>query len=315
VRIPTAKGHIDTADMGFTLMHEHLFVRWDGIEQNYPQLWDRQREIEGAIRKLHEVHGLGVRTLVDLTVIGGLGRDVSMIREVAERTPVNIIVATGCYYVVPPFLGRQSVDETATLFVSDIEAGIAGSGVRAAVIKCATEEAAVSPLNEHVLRACARAQRRTGVPLYTHSNPHHRNGLLQWRIFEGEGVKPSAVVIGHSGDTEDLDYVRQLVSKGVWIGYDRFGLDSLQPLEPSLDRLAALIGEGYADRIVISHDYCATLHKSRDEAERLRERPNWRYTLIPEVVLPALRRRGVSEENIHRLTVENPRRVFEEAAA
>jgi len=164
----------DTELLGFTLMHGHVFSRSPGVFENWPHLWDGEAEIERAAETFRELKANGVDTIVDLTTVD-LGRDVSMVREVAERVELNIIVCTGVWRRPPRYFERRNPDPIADLFVKDVEDGIAGTGVRAAIIKLATEPT-VDELNETMLRAGARAHRRTGVPISTHTDAKSRSG-------------------------------------------------------------------------------------------------------------------------------------------
>jgi phosphotriesterase-related protein len=211
----TARGAIDTADLGVTLMHEHVFIMTSEIFQNYPEGWgDESKRIDDAIARLNELKSRGVDTIVDLTVVG-LGRYIPRIARIAGQTDLNIIVATGLFtYNDVPFYFHYRGPGTALgghymtdMFVRDIEQGIADTGVKAAILKCATDEPGVTPGVERVLRAVAQAHRHTGVPISTHTHAGTRRGLEQQRIFTEEGVDLTRVVIGHSGDTTDLDYL------------------------------------------------------------------------------------------------------------
>jgi phosphotriesterase-related protein len=134
----------------------------------------------------------------------------------------------------------------ADAFVHDIEEGIQGTQVRAAVIKCATDAPGVTPGVEKVLRASARAHLRTGVPITTHTQASTKRGLEQQDIFAAEGVDLSRVIIGHSGDSEDLDYLTTLVDRGSYIGMDRFGLEGILSTEKRVAVIARLCEMGYA---------------------------------------------------------------------
>ena len=149
-----------------------------------------------------DLHKRGIRTIVDLTTVD-LGRDIDLIAAVAKRSPVRVIVATGVWWMPQRYFTAHGVDEVAALFIRDITEGIGASGVKAAIIKCATDTAGVTPVIENVLRAAARAQKATGVPISTHTWAAGRTGDPQQAIFAQEGVDLSRVIIGHSGDSED----------------------------------------------------------------------------------------------------------------
>jgi len=150
------------SDLGVTLMHEHVFLMTTEIIQNYPEDWGdgAQREVD-AIARLDELKSKGVDTIVDLTVIG-IGRYIPRIVRIAQRTELNIVVATGLYTYNDLPIRFHHLGPGATLggpeimtemFVRDIEHGIADTGVRAAILKCATDEPGVTPGVERVLRA------------------------------------------------------------------------------------------------------------------------------------------------------------------
>ena len=310
-QVETVRGPIDTSELGFTLMHEHVFVLSQGVPENFPSVWDEAAERENARERLRELAGLGVQTIVDLTVMG-LGRDVVRVREVLGGTPLHVIVATGLYTYneVPPYFANRDADAMAELFIKDITQGIQGSGIKAGILKCATDEPGVTPGVEKVLRAVARAHRRTGVPISTHTHAGTRRGLEQQDIFEQEGVDLSRVVIGHSGDSEDLEYLETLMKRGSFIGMDRFGVDVILPTDKRVATIAALCERGYAGQMVLSHDASCYIDWFPREALQAAV-PNWHFRHITEEVLPALRQAGVTEEQVRQMTVDNPRRIFE----
>jgi phosphotriesterase-related protein len=167
----------------------------------------------------------------------------------------------------------------------------------------------MTPGVERVLRAVAHAHRETGAPISTHTDAPTRRGLEQQAVFREEGVDLSRVVIGHSGDTTDLDYLREVMEAGSFIGMDRFGLDLMLPFEDRVATVAALCAEGYAERMVLSHDASCFTHNF--DVEKKRELlPRWVYTHLHDDVLPALRERGVTDAQIEQMLVHNPRRIL-----
>jgi phosphotriesterase-related protein len=196
------------------------------------------------------------------------------------------------------------------MFVEDLTTGIAGTGVKAAFLKCATDEQGITPGVERVLRAVGKAHAATGAPIMTHSHAVSRNGLLQQDVLESEGVDLRRVLIGHSGDTTDLGYLTEVADRGSLLGMDRFGLDLLLPFEERVATVAALCERGYAGSVVLSHDAsCYIDWLPREQLPVLT--PNWHYLHITSDVLPALRARGVSEDDLTTMLVGNPRRFFE----
>jgi len=318
-QVNTVRGPIDTSQLGTTLMHEHVFVLSPDILQNYPEVWGAEdRRVADAITRLNDLKAGGVDSIVDLTVIG-LGRYIPRIARIAAATELNIVVATGVYTYndVPMYFhfsgpgtlldGPEPMTE---LFVRDIEHGIADTDVKAAMLKCATDEPGVTPGVERVLRAVAQAHRRTGVPISTHTHAATRRGLEQQRIFTEEGVDLTRVVIGHCGDTTDIDYLEQLIANGSYIGMDRFGLDPYLPFEDRVNTVARMCERGHAAKMVLSHDAACFMDWLPEETVPV-ALPNWHYLHIRNDVLPALKERGVTDDQIHTMLVANPARIFE----
>ena len=307
--VETALGSATTSDLGPTLMHEHIVTRSPGVMENWPHLFDRPGILAIAERKMTDLYNRGIRTIVDLTTVD-LGRDIGLIVDVARRSQVKVIVATGVWWMPQRYFNVHGVDHVAGLFVKDITEGIGDSGVKAGIIKCATDTAGVTPVIENVLRAAARAQKATGVPISTHTWAAGRSGEAQQAIFAQEGVDLSRVIIGHSGDSEDLGYLKGLMERGSTIGMDRFGLDQLLPTEKRVAVVARLCADGYAGKMVLSHDAnCWSDMISEDDKRRTR--PKWSYIHISDDILPALRKAGVTEDQIDQMLVRNPRAIFE----
>jgi phosphotriesterase-related protein len=308
--VATMRGEVAPEQLGPTLMHEHVFVVNPEVAGNFPTGWDEQAAVAGAVARLGELHAAGVATIVDLTVVG-LGRDIPRLQRVAAATPLQIVVATGLYTFndLPMYFAFRKTDVMTDYFVGDIEKGIAGTGVRAGILKCATDEAGVTRGVERVLRAVARAQRQTGVPISTHTHARSERGLDQQRIFSEEGVDLTRVVIGHSGDTTDLRYLEAVAGAGSFLGMDRFGLDMFCGFEDRVATVAALCRRGLAGQIVLSHDAgCHTDAFDPDAREQVA--PNWHHLHITRDVVPALRARGVTDEQLDQMLIDNPRRIF-----
>lgn len=199
------------------------------------------------------------------------------------------------------------------MFVRDIREGIGDTGVRAAFLKCVVEERGLTPDQTRVQKAICATHRETGVPITVHTNAAHRTGRQAMELYAREGVDLTKVVIGHAGDSNDLDYLKWIMDQGATIGCDRFGLDLFNPTDQRVATIAALCAQGYADRIVLAHDAaCYMDFFSGDAAQQAlaTTAPNWHYLHISEDVLPALREQGVTDDQISTMLVDNPRRYF-----
>lgn len=315
--IPTASGSIELADMGRTLVHEHVFVLGEEYRNNYQYDWDEEAMVAKAVSDLDELHGLGIDTIMDPTVLG-LGRYIPRIKKIADQTALNIVVATGLYtfndiphqfHYQGPGLLFDVPEPLTDLFIHDLREGIADTGVRAAFLKCAIDEPGLTPGVERAMRAVAQASRETGAPITVHTHADTKSGLVAQRVFSEEGVDLAKVIIGHSGDTDDVDYLSELASAGSMLGMDRFGLDVFLPMQARVDTIAELVKRGFVDNIVISHDSSCFIDFF-DPADREQLVPNWNYCHISNDVLPALFEAGLDDADIESILVKNPARHF-----
>ncbi|WP_029089756.1 phosphotriesterase family protein [Brevibacterium album] len=316
--VQTVTGPVDSAELGRTLAHEHVFVLGEEYRINYQDDWDEDAMVAKAVEDLGELQALGIDTILDPTVIG-LGRYIPRIQRIAEQVDLTIVAATGLYtYNEVPFQFHYSgpgllfdqPEPLTELFVRDLTEGIADTGVRAAFLKCAIEQQGLTPGVERVMRAVAQAHVRTGAPITVHTNPHTRSGLVAQQVLREEGADLTKVVIGHSGDSTDLDYLKELADAGSLLGMDRFGLNVLLPFEERVDTVAKLAEAGYAESMVLAHDASCFIDWFDPEAKE-QVSPQWNFRHISEDVLPALRQRGVTDEQIETMLVHNIRRYFE----
>lgn len=320
--VETVRGPVAVDELGTTFMHEHVFVLTPDVMRNYgEQWWDEEERVTDAIAKLRELKERGVDTIVDPTVVG-LGRDIPRVARINAEVDLNIVVATGLYTFdeIPHFFHYRGPEtllggpELMTeMFVKDIREGIGDTGIKAAFLKGVVEERGLTPDQTRVQRAIAETHRETGVPITVHTNSGHRTGLVALEFYAKEGVDLTKVVVGHAGDTNDLEYLRRIMDQGATIGCDRFGLDLFNPTADRVATIATLCGAGYADRIVLSHDaacYMDFFSGEAGQAALAAAAPNWHYRHITDDVLPALREAGVTEEQITTMLVDNPRRYF-----
>ena len=311
--INTVLGPVEAADLGYTLSHEHVGTNAAGLRHTYPEFIDRAGIIEQSTAALKAAYAEGLRTIVDVSTFD-LGRDIGMIAQVARQSGVNIVVATGNHLAVPRPFGDVSPDVIAPMYVREIEEGIEDSGVKAAVIKVASDRGGITPPQEVVLRAAARAHLQTGAPISTHTWSPDRVGEQQVAILEEEGADLNRVYIGHSNDDTDLDYLLGLLNKGVWLGLDRYPggrVPGTPDWEQRTEVAKRLMDAGYTHRIMLSHDYSVpkARHGAEVQEERRRANPDG-YNFISRMVLPRLRELGATEGDIQQIMVENPRRFF-----
>jgi phosphotriesterase-related protein len=310
--VETVNGPVDVGELGLTLIHEHFRVIDEAGRMQFPHLYDEQGEWDAAISDATAVKRHGVETVVEPSAMFH-SRDAAFSKRVADESGLNIVLATGVYTYdhLPQVLANRDEDAIAGIFVHEIDNGIQGTGVKAAFIKCAADAPGITPTIEKIHRAAARASLQTGRPIMAHSRPASGTGLEQMRIFEEEGVDAAKVQIAHTGDTDDLDYIDRLLDTGCWIGMDRYGLDIFLPTDRRNATVLALLEKGRADRMFLSQDYCSTIDWFPLEVQeylKANEVPNWSMTFLFEEVIPELQERGMTDDQVNQMMVENPKR-------
>lgn len=318
--VPALAGDIDVNDLGVVLMHEHVFIRTESMQWGWPGFggWDTETEVTAARERLRGLVQAGVSTILDMTV-PGLGRDPALVARAVEGTGLQVLLATGFYtydHLPLPFHLRgpgKVLDGDdrllESLFERDLTVGIGDTGIRAAVLKLVTDEPGITPDIERLAHVVASVHARTGAPICTHAHAPSRRGLDQQHVLSSRGVDLGRVMVGHSNESTDLDYLQEIIDNGSYLGWDRCGLPLTVPLDAQIDTLAALCERGYANRVMLSHDKSSFMDWFAN-AEIDPVLPDWRYTYIHDGVLPGLRERGVTDDQIEQMLVRNPRDFF-----
>ena len=311
--VETVSGPVDADELGTTLIHEHLRFHDEAVANQWPHLYDADEERAQALEAGRAAVDRGVKTIGEPTVMFG-GRDVEFLKRVSDETGLQVVASTGIYTYdyLPHFFANRDADAMAECFAHDIEQGIQGTEVKAGFLKCAADEPGVTEGVEKVHRAVARACASTGAAIMAHSRPASQTAFRQIEVFEEEGVDLGRVQIAHTGDTDDLDYIERVLEKGVFIGMDRYGLELFLPMDKRNATVTALLERGYADRMFLSQDFCATIDWFPEEAEEQMIEAglvkDWSMTLLFEQVIPTLREAGMTDEQLDTMLVENPKR-------
>jgi phosphotriesterase-related protein len=320
--VQTVRGPIDSSRLGRVLIHEHVFLMNTEYTYNYRPDFFEDGTIRQAAAKLDALKAAGIDTIIDLTVLG-LGRHIQSLAKVAQLTDVNIVCSTGAYTfneVPAPFsfygpgLLCDAPEPMIEHFVRDIREGIAGTGVKAGELKCAIDMPGLTPGVERVMRAVARTHLMTGVPITVHTAPQAETGLIAQRVLAEEGVNLEDVVIGHCGDSTDLDYLMKIADQGSILGMDRFGVNFTITMQQRVDTIAQLVKRGYVDQLTLSHDCCCWSDFFPSVAEYAKAMPQHNYLHIHNDVIPALLDAGVTQAQIDTMFIDNPRRHFEGTA-
>jgi phosphotriesterase-related protein len=311
--VETVRGPIRPEQLGPALLHEHIFIASPEGVLNHNHTWgdpwwDEELRVADAVTKLHEVHDLGIRTLVDPTAFG-LSRNVPRIQRVNAQVDLHIVVCTGLYAFleVPAYLKYRSAENLASIFTREIEVGIDDTGVKAAFLKCAIESYGVVGDLPLILDAVGLTHVETGAPVMVHTNGESQTGRLALEELRTRGVDPTRIVIAHAGDSTDLDYLRHLAGAGAMLGFDRFNTP-FSTDDARVRSIVALIADGYIDRIHLSHD-ASTFNDFMQHNPPFAS-ATLSYTHIHRRVLPKLREAGITDGQIDEMLTANARRFL-----
>jgi phosphotriesterase-related protein len=309
--IETVLGPIDAETLGFTLSHEHVVGGGAQERWYYPWRFDWERTRERASAQLRTVKAEGVDAIIDLTT-PDLGRNVAMLAENARATGVHVIAATGMWRDVPRVFATRDIDESAAIFIREIEVGVDDTGIKAGAIKVANDEEGISEAHERVLRAAARASIRTGCPISTHHWARGEQGREQLRIFQEEGLPAHQICIGHSADTTDADYLEALLREGAYLSMDRYpGRPGRPNWQERNATVKELVDRGWANRLMLGHDASASRAVPAGDAEPPSDGYNPDGLLfLTRTGIPALLEAGVAQEAVDEMTREVPRRFL-----
>jgi phosphotriesterase-related protein len=321
-QVQTLRGPIDSSTLGRVLIHEHIFLMDMEYTYNYRPDFFADETITKAAARLNALKATGIDTIIDLTVLG-LGRHVPSLIKVAPLTDLNIVISTGLYTFdeVPgpfayhgPGLLLDAPEPMVDLFVRDITEGVGGSAIKAGMLKCAIDLPGLRPGVERVLRAVARANVLTGTPITVHTAPQVETGLIVQHVLAEEGVNLEDVIIGHCGDSKEVDYLMKLADKGSLLGMDRFGVEFAITMEERVATIAQMVKRGYVGQMALSHDCCAWSDFFPQVEDYHRAMPRHHYLHIHDEVIPALLEAGVSQRDLDTMFIDNPRRHFENVA-
>jgi phosphotriesterase-related protein len=318
--VQTVRGPIDSSKLGFVLPHEHVCASSAGFLQTWPEVFGgRATFIARAVDKLKAVRDTGVETIVDVTT-ADIGRDIRLIEEVSRKSGMQIVACTGHWLMPSLSMAARTVEELTDFFVLEIERGLEGTDIKPGIIKVATDREGVTPFLEKALRAAARASKATGIPVTTHSYAVGRGGEKQADIFREEGLDPARACLGHSDESDDLDYLTGLAKRGHTVGMDHFTSATRDPStapagfiswQRRAETVKKLVDAGFAERIFLSNDWYFGISIAGTGAMQTLEGMNPDGMLfITRKVIPYLKQLGVPDQVIRTITVENPGRFL-----
>jgi len=298
--VMTVTGPVPADQLGLTLMHEHLFLDLT------KDTWTNNNFLTDpdlTLQELQRYKDAGGVTLVDQPH-RGLGRDPLAVKDMAERSGLNIVLGSGWYRepYYEPYLYRWKTDRIAEQITRDVAEGIDDTGVRAGIIgEIGAHFTWISPVEERMLRAAARAQTKTGVTLTLHAT-RAPLGLDQLDILKEEGVDPRRVVVGHAHSYPHHAYHVEVARRGAFLTFDRMGITNEYERQRNVRLICKLLDAGFVKHVMLSQDVC---YKSDLVAYG-----GLGYAFVPVGFAAILREAGVTDEQLHQMLIDNPRRAL-----
>ncbi|NLD60160.1 MAG: hypothetical protein GX647_10950 [Clostridiales bacterium] len=337
--IRTVCGEMRAEEAGLICVHEHLIldmtheavapkteaeralfhggIRMEnlGVLRRNPYLVRTNLEldsVEDAADELRPLIGIGCNLLLDLTSVG-LGRDVRKLRQISERTGLNIACGCGLFVRdsrVGPY-SDWSADAIARWMLREIRDGIEDTGIRPGVIGEIGTSEIIHPLERRSLLAAAAASTETGLPVYVHTYPWNRAGLEAIDLLLERGVPARRICVCHLDVTFDEEYILRALDRGVYVEFDNLGKEFYfeaadgafagGPFETDVSRagmLKKLVERGYAGQLLLANDLCLKAS--------LRKYGGWGYDHLFTNFAPMMRMEGVPGREIERLIRLNP---------
>lgn len=314
--IRTVRGDIVPSQMGVTAPHEHLWCdqgigdkhenfSFPGIHEN---MYMHEKNL--VIKELKGFYAAGGRAIAEMTT-DGWGRDVTILKEISEAVNVHVIAISGTYVedYLPEYFQKMDIDELAEKFANEIMLGVDGTGIRTGLLKTSVSRRVVEGLELKGAKAVARAQKKTGVAITTHTTASSRFeikggniGMYHLDIFEKEGVDLQRVIVGHTDENADIRQLIDVINRGAYVQFDTIGKTHWQLDETRIHLISQLVGKGHEDKILLSTDRC------RVSETKTHGGPGYAHVLND--FIPKARQAGIDEEIINKLLVENPAAIL-----
>ena len=302
-KIITVNGVIAPSELGATLEHEHILVDFSGADNYHPENYNQQEAYERVLPELLKLKAYGIKSFVECTP-NFVGRDVELLKRLADSTGINILTNTGFYGAqsnkfIPKHVLKMTAEEIAQFYIAEFEQGIEGTGIKPGFIKTAVNRQPLSDFHTTLVRAAAIAHKATGLTIMSHTGPAVP-AFQELEILKEEGVAPEAFIWTHASDEKDWNNLVKAAQMGAWVSLDKYGWnkDFLKG-----DVLVYLKEQGVLDKILISHD--AGWYQPTNPDNEFKP-----YTPIFTTLIPNLKTKGFTDAEIDQLLITNPAKAF-----
>ena len=320
-------GPIKPEDLGSTLMHEHITMADWSMRANFgTKVFDEQKVLPHAVKHVKRAKDAGIKTIVEATAINS-GRDVPFIRKVAEESGVNIIASTGLFHDHSPWLVGRDFTDVYELLCDECKNGMAGTNSLPGIVKAAVADEGVDFFIARLLDMLGRVAATNELSIAIHHVVGTKAGPKIIEVLKNAGVKPHHILLLHAGDSNDLEYLKDMLSEGVYIGNDRFGYQAgINSIENRVNTTVKLAEMGYLDRVVLSHDLGAYLAFYEGQDPAIARDLLWEdgigfgfnpkgtpyecggsdFALISNHVVPLMKSAGLTQNDIDQMLIRNP---------
>ena len=286
---------------GYTWVHEHLHIDLSGFKNN---LDCRLYQYDLICQEMKDLRALGVSNIIEMTN-RYMGRNPQFMLDLMRDTGINVVACTGYYQdaFFPEHVAARSVEQLAQEMVDEIVIGIDGTELKAGIIaEIGSSEGVITPLEEKVFIAAARAHIETGRPISTHTS-FSTMGVEQLVLLQAHGVDLSRVTVGHCDLKDNLDNILRMIDLGAYVQFDTIGKNSYYPDENRIGMLHELRNRGLLNRVMLSMDITRRSHLKANGGNG--------YDYLLTTFIPQLRQSGFSQADVDTMLRDNPSQFFQ----
>ena len=286
---------------GYTWVHEHLHIDLSGFKNN---LDCRLDQYDLICQEMKDLRALGVSNIIEMTN-RYMGRNPQFMLDLMRDTGINVVACTGYYQdaFFPEHVAARSVEQLAQEMVDEIVIGIDGTELKAGIIaEIGSSEGVITPLEEKVLIAAARAHIETGRPISTHTS-FSTMGVEQLVLLQAHGVDLSRVTVGHCDLKDNLDNILRMIELGAYVQFDTIGKNNYYPDEKRIAMLHAIRDRGLLSHVMLSMDITRRSHLKANGGNG--------YDYLLTTFIPQLRQSGFSQADVDMMLRDNPSKFFQ----
>ncbi|HGP0312019.1 phosphotriesterase-related protein [Citrobacter freundii] len=286
---------------GYTWVHEHLHIDLSGFKNN---LDCRLDQYDLICQEMKDLRALGVSNIIEMTN-RYMGRNPQFMLDLMRDTGINVVACTGYYQdaFFPEHVAARSVEQLAQEMVDEIVIGIDGTELKAVIIaEIGSSEGVITPLEEKVFIAAARAHIETGRPISTHTS-FSTMGVEQLVLLQAHGVDLSRVTVGHCDLKDNLDNILRMIELGAYVQFDTIGKNNYYPDEKRIAMLHAIRDRGLLSHVMLSMDITRRSHLKANGGNG--------YDYLLTTFIPQLRQSGFSQADVDMMLRDNPSKFFQ----